>query len=148
MTFGRRLLAAAACVPLLAALGACSEDEPEPKFAPSESPTPTETTTPEPAAWEEKSEDGAVAFAEHWVDVFNEAQCFRETAMRLRALSTDACVSRAQTSRIRFDELYAERRLLSRATGWSILHSVPAQRLARTRRLVALRIDQAPQSHS
>ena len=49
MTFGRRLLAAAACVPLLAALGACSEDEPEPKFAPSESPTPTETTTPEPA---------------------------------------------------------------------------------------------------
>ena len=73
MTFGRRLLAAAACVPLLAALGACSEDEPEPKFAPSESPAPTETITPEPAAWEEKSEDGAVAFAEHWVDVFNES---------------------------------------------------------------------------
>ena len=73
MTFGRRWLAAAVCVPLLAV--GCSDEEPTPKFAPSESPSPSETTTPtaEPEAWEVKSEDGAVAFAEHWVDVFNDA---------------------------------------------------------------------------
>ena len=73
MAFGRRWMAAAVCVPLLA-VGGCSDDDPEPKFAPSESPSPTDTSTPEPEAWEVKSEDGAVAFAEHWVDVFNQAQ--------------------------------------------------------------------------
>ena len=78
MAFGRRWMAAAVCVPLLA-VGGCSDDEPEPKFAPSESPSPTESSTPAPEAWEVKSEDGAVAFAEHWVDVFNEAHGSGET---------------------------------------------------------------------
>ena len=81
MTFGRRLLAAAACVPLLAALGACSEDEPEPQVRTLASrPRPPRPPRPEPEAWEVKSEDGAVAFAEHWVDVFNEAQRIGDTS--------------------------------------------------------------------
>ncbi len=73
MTFGRRLVAAVVCVPLLA-VGGCADD-PKPKVAPpTETPTPTSpTATPTPEPWEKKTNAGAVAFAKHWVDVFNEA---------------------------------------------------------------------------
>ncbi len=73
MTVVRRWVATAVVVPLLAA--GCSDD-PEPRFEPSPSPSPTESTSEpsEPKAWEVKSEKGAVAFAKHWIDVFNEAR--------------------------------------------------------------------------
>ncbi len=72
VTVVRRWVATAVVVPLLAA--GCSDD-PEPRFEPSPSPSPTESTSEpaEPEAWEVKSEAGAVAFAKHWIDVFNEA---------------------------------------------------------------------------
>ena len=61
-------------MPLLAALGACSEDEPEPQVRALRVAHPhRDHHARNPSAWEVKSEDGAVAFAEHWVDVFNEA---------------------------------------------------------------------------
>ena len=79
MTVVRRWVATVVVVPLLAA--GCSDD-PEPRFESSPSPSPTESTSAaaEPKAWEVKSEAGAVAFAKHWIDVFNEAHERRDTS--------------------------------------------------------------------
>ena len=56
-------------------LTGCSGD-PEPRFEPPPSTTPTTsepTEEPEPESYEVRSKEGAVAFARHWVDVFNAA---------------------------------------------------------------------------
>ena len=66
MTVVRRWVATAVVVPLLAT--GCSDD-PEPRFEPSPSPTESTSAAAEPEAWEVKSEEGAVAFARHWMDV-------------------------------------------------------------------------------
>lgn len=137
MTFGRRLLAAAACVPLLAALGACSEDEPDPQFAPSPSPTPTETTTPEPEAWEVKSEDGAVAFAEHWVDVFTDAVNAGESD-GLRSLSGGECATCTAIAD-RVDSIEADGGFY-RSPGWRVLQAVPAQDMPANEALISMRV--------
>ena len=71
----------AAVVPLFLVAG-CGGDEPKPKMAATTSaaptPTPTPTATPSPAAWEVKTNAGAVAFAKHWIAVFNQATSARE----------------------------------------------------------------------
>ena len=89
MTVVRRWVATAVVVPLLAV--GCSDD-PEPRFEPSPSPSPTESTSEpsEPKAWEVKSEEGAVAFAKHWIDVFNEAAATGETE-ELTSLTGPTC---------------------------------------------------------
>ncbi|MFC5177909.1 DUF6318 family protein [Nocardioides taihuensis] len=68
----RACLGAGALALLLATSG-CSDD-PQPRVEPtadSPAPSPSETTSAEPAAWEVKSKAGAVAFAQHWIDLFN-----------------------------------------------------------------------------
>ena len=92
---------------LVLALSACGGD-PEPQFEAHPSPAPSEVTTSAPAkeAWEEKSPEGAVAFAEHWVDELNDASMSGET-QGLQAVSAEGCSSCA--SLIDFiDETYAE----------------------------------------
>lgn len=85
-------------VAVLAALGVllagCSDD-PKPRFEPPPtsptSPTTTESSEPpDPKPWEVKSKAGAVAFAEHWVDVFNEAQTSGDVSA-LEPLGTPTC---------------------------------------------------------
>jgi hypothetical protein len=72
-------------------LPACGGD-PEPRFEEEPSPTPSEVSSSAPAteAWEEKSPEGAVAFAEHWTATFSEAFQTGETD-DLQALSAGQC---------------------------------------------------------
>ena len=74
-------------------LSACGGD-PEPRFEEEPSPTPSEVTSSAPAkeAWEEKSDDGAIAFVEHWIDEFNLAVSTGDT-QTLAELSASACVT-------------------------------------------------------
>ena len=76
---------------LVLALSACGGD-PEPQFEADPSPAPSEVTTSAPAkeAWEEKSPEGAVAFAEHWTATFSEAFQTGETG-ELESISSDTC---------------------------------------------------------
>jgi hypothetical protein len=141
MAFGPRWMAAAVCVSLLA-VGGCSDDEPEPNFAPSSSPSPTRSSSPAPEAWEVKSEDGAVAFARHWVDVFNDAQESGETST-LRAISTDSCVS-CDGFAGQLEDLYNGGGTLD-SDGWAVVHSVPTADVPNNEAIVALRINRSPQ---
>lgn len=88
-------------ITLVVLLGAttvsCAEGEPEPKMptssaAPSSSPTSTDPS-PEPTEpWQEKSYDGAEAFATHWFDVFSEAMPTGDTS-EMRAISDPECAN-------------------------------------------------------
>ena len=92
MTFGRHWIAVAAVVPLLV-LGACSQDDPQPKFSPpSDSPSASESTPTEPGVrpWEKKTRKGAVAFSDHWLSSFNDAATSGDTGELLK-LSTRDC---------------------------------------------------------
>jgi hypothetical protein len=142
MTFGRRHLAAAACVLLLVAVGGCSDVEPEPKFSPSESPTPSESATHEPAAWEVKSEAGAVAFAKHWVDVFNEASLSGDTSA-MAELSSPACES-CQNFIGMIDRLYSDGGFVEGGE-WSVVSAVATEGVPASEATIALRVRQAPQ---
>lgn len=143
MTFGRQLFVVAAAVPLLL-VGACSED-PEPKFAPpSATPTPsvTESAEPEPAAWEEKSDAGAVAFAKHWIATFNVAQESGRTT-ELTQLSHDGC----QTCRGfvgHLNDIYTGNGRLE-SDGWIVRQAVSEKDDVDVRSVVTLRIKQTPQ---
>lgn len=133
----------AAAVPLLL-VGACSED-PEPKFAPpSATPTPsvTESAEPEPAAWEEKSTEGAVAFARHWVEVFNEAQMTGNTS-DLRAASAPSCGTCAGVAD-QVDELYKGGGRLQ-SEGWSVRQAVPTPDIPNGQARIAMRVYRAAQ---
>ena len=82
----RRHLAYAAGAAVLALTG-CGGDDPTPQVA---DPTPSASVSPSPSAsaaaekeaWEKKTDDGAVAFVEHWLEVFNEMQVTGETDRR------------------------------------------------------------------
>lgn len=143
MTFGRRFVAAAVAVPLLV-VGGCADD-PKPKVAPpSQTPTsasPTATPTPEP--WEKKTNAGAVAFAKHWIDVFNEAQGSGETNA-LRALSEPNCGS-CDNFATYLEDVYAEGgRFVS--DGWRVEETAQTVRLQDSAMpRVALRIKQSPE---
>ena len=89
-----RAIVTAGLVVAVMALAGCT-DEPEPRFEePTETPSasdPTSSAAAEPEPWEEKSKAGAVAFARHWVEHFNEAQDSRATTADLEASSTRGC---------------------------------------------------------
>lgn len=79
---------------LVAALSACGGD-PAPRFEAEPSAEPT-TASPsasaEPEPWEERTDDGAVAFVEHWLGLFRDAENSGETAA-LRQASASNCES-------------------------------------------------------
>ena len=88
-TFVRRIALAALALPLL--LGGCADDEPEPKVPATSSPTsPVAETNTTPEAWHEQTEDGAVAYAEHWIELLNGARLASETEPLAEA-STPEC---------------------------------------------------------
>ena len=87
----RRHLAYAATGAVVLALTGCGDD-PEPRVAdptstPKSSSSPSASAAIEKEPWEEKTDDGAVAFVEHWLEVFNEMQRDGDQD-DLRALST------------------------------------------------------------
>lgn len=143
MTFGRRLVAAVVCVPLLA-VGGCADD-PKPKVAPpTETPTsssPTATPTPEP--WEKKTNAGAVAFAKHWVDVFNEAQRTGDTAA-MRELSATSCVSCSGFAD-QLEKLYAGGGHLE-SEGWRVKQALPTKNVPTGSAIVDLRVKRSVQT--
>lgn len=92
MTVLRHVRAASCASLLVVALAGCGGD-PEPEFSPAPSASPTASASAEvdePEAWEEKSDDGAVAFVEHWIDEFSIAFQTGETS-DVEALATPNC---------------------------------------------------------
>ena len=132
----RRWVATLAALPLLAV--GCADD-PEPKFEPSPSPSPTESTSAadSPKPWEVKSEKGAVAFAKHWIDVFNEAMHDNDTA-RLRAISDPRCAI-CEDFADRLDRIDAAGGFY-RSSGWTVVAAVPVPAASTGEAGVSLRI--------
>ena len=141
MTPVRRWVATVVVVPLLVA--GCSDD-PEPRFESSPSPSPTESTSAaaEPKAWEVKSEAGAVAFAKHWIDVFNEAKSNGETA-ELANMSAQSC--RSCMNFVDFlDELYGSGGRFE-SKGWHVTQVSNPSSLQQSEADVSMRIRQSPE---
>ena len=103
---------------LVLALSACGSD-PEPQFEADPSPAPSEVTTSAPVkeAWEEKSDDGAIAFVEHWIDEFNAAVLSGDTTV-LTELSGSSCTTCENFVSLTDDIYSAGGRVESE--GWSI----------------------------
>lgn len=82
---------AAATLPLL--LAGCTDDDPVPQIPDPTTPSPTASeTTAAPEPWEEQTEDGAIAFAEHWFDLLNAARLEFQTEPLAEA-STPECAT-------------------------------------------------------
>lgn len=135
----RHLVAAVAAVLVL---GACSDD-PTPRFEADPSDTPSVTPTPdEPEPWEEKSDEGAIAFVEHWVDTFNKMRSDGVTA-DLDRLSSPRCESCAGSIQYA-EEIYGAGGSL-KTEGWKVESvSAPADPGTLTP-ILGVRIDRAPQ---
>lgn len=87
----KTLIGAAALGALL--LSGCGGDA-EPKFEASPTPSPTSAspTPDEPEPWDEKTDAGAIAFVEHWIDLFNESTRTGDSS-RLLESSSATCVT-------------------------------------------------------
>ena len=143
MTPVRRWVATLVVVPLLVA--GCSDD-PEPRFEESPSPSPSESTSAaaEPKAWEVKSEAGAVAFARHWMDVFNEAMPTGDTR-QLNALSEPACKTCSAFAK-RLESIY-DNGGFYKSPGWRILQADASDKMPAGRAVLALRVLQGAERY-
>ena len=140
----RTIGALASSLVLAAALSACGGG-PEPRFqegppgAPSTA-TPTADAGPEPG--EERTDDGAVAFVEHWIDEFNIMRATGETEAvdRISTSDCESCVGSIDLT----EELYQAGGAIQ-TRGWKVLSvSDPAQANSQTP-TIGLRVLQAPQ---
>ncbi|WP_341231172.1 DUF6318 family protein [Nocardioides salarius] len=141
----RRHLAYAAGAAVLALAG-CGGDDPTPQVA---DPTPTASVSASPSAsaavekeaWEKKTDDGAVAFVEHWLEVFNEAETTGETQV-LEDLSAPGCETCANFVEITND-IYGAGGFI-KSEGWKI-QQVGRPTETATETVVAFNVDQTPQ---
>lgn len=78
-------------------------------------PSPTPSATPAPEPWEKRTKAGAVAFVEHWVEVFNEAGATGDSS-GLRTVSTPECTTCLQLATL-IDDFAAEG-VTIRTDGW------------------------------
>jgi hypothetical protein len=142
VTTVRRWVAVAVVLPVLAA--GCSDD-PEPRFEPSPSPTEsTSSAAPEPKAWEVKSEAGAVAFAKHWIDVFNEAMPTGDTR-RLESLSASTCKT-CMAFAERLESIYSSGGFYE-SPGWRILRADASNGMPPGRAVLALHVLQGSERY-
>lgn len=128
---------------LVLALSACGGD-PEPQFEADPSPAPSEVTTSAPAkeAWEEKSDDGAIAFVEHWIDEFNAMRATGDTEP-LRELSDRSCES--CTASIQYtEEIYGSGGELV-TDGWKLLQASAPADANSSNPVLGLRVRRSPQ---
>jgi hypothetical protein len=127
---------------LVLALSACGSD-PEPRF--DDDPTPTvapSSAEPSKEPWEEKSDDGAIAFVEHWIDEFNAMRVSGEPDELLQ-LSTPKCESCQNFADLTRQIYGAGGSVITK--GWSPLSvSRPAEANS-VRPTLSVRVKQAPQ---
>lgn len=145
----RAVGALAAALALSGAVAACSSGDPEPTFAPPISTTPSvpltgaPTSAPaEPKPWEVRSDDGAVAFARHWIDVFNAAQAGSGTS-RLRGISDASCGTCNRFVNLT-DAIYDAGGHIS-SHGWRLLQAGISPDMPSTQARVETRIQQSKQ---
>lgn len=140
----RRLSRAVAVTIAVSVLAACASD-PEPQFEADPTPTPTVSTSPtpaEPEPWEEKSDEGAIAFVEHWIDVFNASMSSGNTE-ELRAISSGDCDSCNNFARLT-DSIYAAGGSV-RGGAWTVTSTSEPQASDGTT-LLSIDITQDPQT--
>ncbi len=129
---------------LVLALSACGSD-PEPRFEADPSPAPSEVTTSAPAkeAWEERSDDGAIAFVEHWIDEFNAARSTGDT----EALSSNSASDCETCNNFvdLIDSIYAAGGSIA-TEGWQIAAVGQLPQSGR-RTVVPITVKQAPQEY-
>jgi hypothetical protein len=125
-------------------LAGCSE-EPQPRFedpTPSPSETSSSSAPPEREPWQVKSRAGAEAFAEHWIETFNEAQATGDTAM-LRASSVASCKTCNGYAK-QIERLYGAGGRL-RSDGWTVLLAAAGPGQVTDEAQVNLRVSRSPQ---
>jgi hypothetical protein len=134
------------CVALSATtlvLAGCGADA-EPKFEaePSSTPTSASPTPDKPEPWEERSDEGAIAFVEHWIDAYNRMRSSGETDA-VEAISSkrcESCIGSIELTR----QIYSAGGSL-RTTGWKVVSiSEPAVAEA-AQPVIGIRIERAPQ---
>lgn len=142
----RRSLAAAACLPLLVvAVAGCGGGDPAPIVAeppPSSSAPASPSASAEPEPWEVRSKAGAVAFVEHWVEVFNEAGATGETE-GLEAVSGPDCTSCSQLID-QITRMYSSGTRVESA-GWQVLVTEAVASQQKAPFDIAVRIKRPPQ---
>lgn len=130
-----------------ALLAGCSDDDPDPIVAdPPASPSASSSSASASAApepWQVRSKAGAVAFVEHWVEVFNEAGRTGDTAA-LRAISGPACKACLGYAD-QLDELYANGGRFE-SNGWTVTAIGASDRLPLSQMSVGMRIERAPEA--
>lgn len=139
----RTIGALASSLALAATLSACGGD-PEPRFEaePSVAPsTASPSASAEPEPWEEKSDDGAIAFVEHWIEVFDESKEDGDTS-ELSALSSTSCVT-CQNFIEMTNEIYDNGGSVT-SKGWTI-ESISEPVRSDDSTLVAVNVLQSPQ---
>jgi hypothetical protein len=136
-----RGIVAAGLVIAMTALAGCT-DEPRPRFEePTESPAASDSTTSaaaEPEPWEEKSKAGAVAFARHWIDVFNDAQTSGDTYALQQSSSPQCATCAGFIGRLK--RLYGDGGRFE-GDGWRVLLAAPGPSAITDEAQVNLRID-------
>lgn len=129
---------------LVLALSACGSD-PEPRFEADPSPAPSEVTTSATAkeAWEEKSDDGAIAFVEHWIDEFNKMRATGDTGTvaDLSSKTCDSCRNFVQLT----NQIYDAGGSLETAGWMPLTVSQPAESSSDAP-VLSVRVKQAPQT--
>lgn len=127
---------------LVLALSACGGD-PEPQFEADPSPAPSEVTTSAPAkeAWEEKSPEGAVAFAEHWTATFSEA--FQTGNTEDLAALNDANCESCDFLTATVDDIYADGGT-ARGDAWRLREAAWAPPTENGRRIVVTGMMEIP----
>lgn len=128
----------------LSVLTACGSD-PEPRFEADPTPSPTLSTSPtpdDPEPWEEKSDEGAIAFVEHWLREFNYAENTGETA-ELRDVSSADCES-CQNFIDEIERVYSAGGKM-RSDGWKVVVAGRPESMNRDLLAVPLEVKQSDQ---
>lgn len=129
---------------LVAALSACGGD-PEPQFEAEPSVTPSAASpsaSAEAEPWEERTDEGAVAFVEHWIGEFNAMQTSGQTDA-FAALGVADCQTCENFVDIT-NQIYSDGSRIE-SNGWSITGvGVPPNQDGNTRD-VSVSIRQAPE---
>lgn len=126
----------------VAGCGGSAEPQPLPRPTASLSPSPSATPPVMPAAAKEKTDEGAVAFARHFVAAINYVAKSGD-GHALLSLSDSACKSCKSIAQ-RGESTYAKGGHIE-GVGWTILKANVAPRQPRSRVFVDLTIRQAPE---
>ncbi|MEN8705260.1 MAG: DUF6318 family protein [Nocardioides marinisabuli] len=143
----RRHLAYAAAGAVVLALTSCGDD-PEPQVAdptstPSSSSSPTESAAAEKEPWEKKSEEGAMAFIEHWIRTFNAARA-SGTTEQLVEVSSPSCETCSNFVAL-IDRIYGDGGSLQ-TEGWHVVQFAEPLEDTNDSLVVPISVQQAPQT--